>query len=704
MAMGIIDNILNKVGYVREKKMAGFMTGEIESSPGKALEAGKNLEYKNFIDAFNRLPWLFAGSIALARAAIKPKLRLYKGKGKKREEIENDNLLLLLEKPNKFLSYVELIQTSVINLLLTGQQYWNLVGTQENNIISSANLPVEIWWVKPEQIEPISHPTEFISRYDFITTTGKRIPLDPTEVIHFKQPNPDSYFRGTGAFPAGENAAILEFYSVAYNKSFLENDGAMSGNYHFPSKPEKKALREFKRWQENRHRGPGKAGKFGITYGDIEYKEIGKTPKDLQYAEMRKMNREEILATLGVPPSIVGLLEYANYSNMEVQQKKFWMDTVIPMMMLIESKLTLQLAPLFNKEYYFQFDYSNIEALQKDQKELADTAEKLIRNGVMSPDQAGERFFGIEPIGGDAALRYLPINLVPIIGDGQKKSDDNGNGKSKSLSIYKEKEESFWMEKTRKKVLWDNFVKRVKAREKPFIPIAEDYQLRQGKDIVKAIKKYDDIKKIDANALMDAEKEIKEYKKAFNAWYYETLRQAGKSGKLNSKGMLYDMKMENIFKEGEDFEITPEMEERLQRMIFYSGTEVNQTTIAQIDRTLRRALAEAWTVEQFTQAIDAQIENFSVWKARLWARTESAKIGNWGRIEGYKQSEFVDKKIWLSAFTPDSRDTHMAADGQERLLNEPFDIGGELIQHPGDGSPENACNCLCTTAPKVMEI
>ena len=98
------------------------------------------------------------------------------------------------------------------------------------------------------------------------------------------------------------------------------------------------------------------------------------------------------------------------------------------------------------------------------------------------------------------------------------------------------------------------------------------------------------------------------------------------------------------------------------------------------------------------------------WRSRLWSRTEGVKTENWGQLEGYKRAEFVEKKGWLSAFAPDTRETHMAADAQYSKnpipLEEAFIIGGESLQYPGDpaGSAENVCNCLCSTYPEVMEL
>jgi uncharacterized protein with gpF-like domain len=63
----------------------------------------------------------------------------------------------------------------------------------------------------------------------------------------------------------------------------------------------------------------------------------------------------------------------------------------------------------------------------------------------------------------------------------------------------------------------------------------------------------------------------------------------------------------------------------------------------------------------------------------------------------------VLRKRWLSARDrrtrrnpPDDYD-HVEADGQERALDEPFLVSGELLDHPGDpsGSAGNVINCRC---------
>jgi HK97 family phage portal protein len=706
--MGLLDKLLEnklaKMGYGKPvKKMAGFMATEIENDPSDYPESGKPSDYKDFIDCFNALPWLYAGAMALAIAAPKPKLKIYQRVGEEQREILGKDINNLLRRPNPFLSYRELLQITVINMSIAGNHFLNLVGTQEKEPISESNKPVEIWWIKPEQIQIKDHPQKFIEKYVFTSSqTNKPIDLDPSEVIHLKLPNPDSYFRGTGAVQAAKNTAILELNATAYNKKFFENDAVPPFIFKFPEQMTEPQLNNFKQQWKELYQGPKNAGKLGYIFGDSDIKEIGKTPKDASYIEMRKMNREEVLACLpgSVPPSIVGLLEYANYSNMEVQSKKFWEDCVMPILDLIADKLTLNLAPHFDESYSLEFDYSNIKVLQEDEERRSKVAQTLVENAIKTPNQIRRDFYNAEPYeGGDQY--FMKMSLIPVGVDSQR-------GKTaKALPEHKAKGASFWTEKTRKKALWENFVKRVEAKEKSYIPIAAKYIKRQARLIGERLKDVDDLASVAPTKLIEVGEETEKYIKDFTSWYKEMFTTAGEAGRVTSRGFLYDLETKGVFKD-DGFLLTPELEEMLQRMIYNSGTVVNETLIDIIYRTLQRAQKEGWTVEEFRKLITHQVDEFSTWRSRLWARTETAKVENWGQLEGYKQSEFVEKKGWLCMNLPESRDSHIEADAQYSddpiFLDELFIVGGEQLMYPGDGSAANACNCLCTTFPAVNPI
>lgn len=93
-------------------------------------------------------------------------------------------------------------------------------------------------------------------------------------------------------------------------------------------------------------------------------------------------------------------------------------------------------------------------------------------------------------------------------------------------------------------------------------------------------------------------------------------------------------------------------------------------------------------------------------RARRIARTEIISASNAGSLEGALSTGLEFKKQWLS--TPDdrTRDDHIEAGGQTVGKREPFRVGGEELDYPGDprGSAGNVINCRCTQIYLTEEI
>ncbi len=723
--MGIIDRYLERRGFIRNdspamlQKSAGFMELETAQYPDGRVEPDKNVGFRDFIDAYSRLPWMYAAATAVAIASMKATLKIKRETRKKDGEVEKTEILgeginALLQRPNQFLSYLELLWTTVINMIVTGNQPWNLVGTKEKEPISPTNPPVEIWWIKPEAIVPKAGPHGELVKYVFTGPTGKDFDLDPSEIIHFRIPNPDSYFLGLGMVAPAKIAATLEFNAQAYNRAFLENDGKPPLYFEHPGEPDENWRKRFWAAWDMRHKGPKKAGRAGMVWGGIKVHELGTSPKDAQYIEMRKMNREEILACMGVPPSIVGLLEYANYSNMEIQQRKFWEDTVIPILTLIADKLTLNLGPHFGEGIVFEFDYSGVKALQENEEGKARTASILIANGLKTPNQLiRELYNGEGYVGGDQY--YMSMSLIPV-GSGVPKrarkrlAEAIVQSEVAKMALSEpppEAKTSFWRaNEARAKAYWESFEKRVSAKERAMAPEVEKFLRRQADKVKEKASHYHYLADMKIGRLFDVEEEVKSYAKKFEGRYREAFKHAAAAGLHATKGELYDLSDARMVKTGDDYQVSPEQLEELKRQIERAAKYFNETTWNVIKDDLLKAEAESWPAEELTQRLWEHLQELAPAEARRIARTEMGRTENWGQTEGYKENEYVNYKGWMCSFVPESRDAHKQADGQEVPLDEEFIVDGERLDYPNDsdGSAENVINCLCTTYPVVKEI
>ena len=86
------------------------------------------------------------------------------------------------------------------------------------------------------------------------------------------------------------------------------------------------------------------------------------------------------------------------------------------------------------------------------------------------------------------------------------------------------------------------------------------------------------------------------------------------------------------------------------------------------------------------------------------ARTETISASNKGALVSY-QAGGAEGKQWITAGDEAVRESHAAANGQIRGLQQKFQIGFSELDHPGDpdGPAGEIINCRCTTIPIVRQ-
>lgn len=120
--------------------------------------------------------------------------------------------------------------------------------------------------------------------------------------------------------------------------------------------------------------------------------------------------------------------------------------------------------------------------------------------------------------------------------------------------------------------------------------------------------------------------------------------------------------------------------------------EIWQTIQQQISEGLDKGEPIRDIAKRITRAFDAIDEG----RASVIATTETHAAYGFSRNEAMKTAGVKFKK-WIISGLPNVRHAHQIADGQIVPINQPFLVGGENLQYPGDpaGSPENTINCRC---------
>ena len=81
------------------------------------------------------------------------------------------------------------------------------------------------------------------------------------------------------------------------------------------------------------------------------------------------------------------------------------------------------------------------------------------------------------------------------------------------------------------------------------------------------------------------------------------------------------------------------------------------------------------------------------------ARTEGHRVQEEAGLDAMRAAKEAGADVvkqWSATLDERTRPEHQEADGQIREIDEPFDVGGEELMMPGDGSAFNCINCRCT--------
>lgn len=631
-------------------------------------------------------------------------------------------ILKLLGRPNDAEGRRAFIFRSFASLLISGNRYIlaGRIGQQP---------PLALWCPRPDlmTIVPGGSRGQIIDHYEY----GKMPDpprIDPSLILHSKLFHPTENFYGLSPLSVASHAVDISNMANEWNMRLLQNDMRPPGALSTDGALTDPQYERLKTMMKTEWQGYENAGQPMLLEGGLKWVNFMLTAKEMDWLNTTKVTKRDICTVYNLDPCLVGDSEYATYSNKVEARKGAYEDVIIPFMDEFCDDLNAWLSPMFGQGVVLAINKDKIPALQESREKQYTY---LQGTWWLRVDEL-RKLTGQDPVGGkEGETIFVPLGKIPLEDalagsepapdvedepedpDDQDDPDDDqdvdgaGEAKPKALPLAK----SFWTAPERKERLWKSFEGRVKTREKSFEQIAKAYIKAQAEAVSQRAGRLGSLAGLYGTDIFSVKDEAKRYSKAFLAWYVDHFIRAGNAGMRASKGELFDDAEFKGLAWKDDpkkptswvFTMTEELEAELKDMIFNSGTKVGETTLEVINTMIRTANVENWSVGKFAQEIGDKVADFGPWRARLWARTESAKVDNFGQNEGYKETEFVEKKGWMCSFVPDSRETHKAADGQEVALDDDFIVGGEALAYPGDpkGSPENVCNELCSTYPVV---
>ena len=393
MPIPLIGKLFSRNKQPRFNYNYGFNAGGI-IPPDRTTEG--------FLRSYGEIGWLYAVVFRIALGCGEVKWRLYNGSERsERTQISKNPILTLLDHINPFQTSNEFIELHTIYQDLVGECFWILN-------YNALGEPAEIWIPYPTKMSVVPDKQKFIKGY--IYDIGENaIPFEPNEVIHFKYPNPLNQYRGLGPAQSIGIDLDAEIYSGKWNRNFFYNSARPDGVIEFDYNLSDEQFAKLKEQWSEKYKGVSKAHQVGLLEGGGKYKQIQNTIKDMDFSQLKRLNRDVILGVYGMPLSVMGISENVNKANAEAGDYTFARWIVKPRLDRIKHKLQEQLIPKFRKSDNLEIDYDEVVPETIDQKK--ELAESGMRAGYLTINEA-RKLRGLAPLpNGDVLL--VPLNLIP---------------------------------------------------------------------------------------------------------------------------------------------------------------------------------------------------------------------------------------------------------------------------------------------------
>lgn len=221
------------------------------------------------------------------------------------------------------------------------------------------------------------------------------------EVLHFKT---STTFDGvTGAsvreiLRSSINGAIAaqNFKNNLYEGG-LTARAALQYTGDLDRKREKELVKRFEEYST----GANNAGKFIPVPIGMRIEPLSISLTDSQYYELAKYSALQIAGAFGIKPNQINDYEKSSYSNSEMQQLSFYVDTELYILKQYEEEINYKLLDPSEMEQGLYFKFNENVILRTDTKSQADILSKYVQNGIRTPNEARALLDAPDKEGGD---------------------------------------------------------------------------------------------------------------------------------------------------------------------------------------------------------------------------------------------------------------------------------------------------------------
>jgi len=291
-------------------------------------------------------------------------------------ELETHPLLKMINAPNPMQTRTMLIEGLMVHILLSGNGYVEVLMSPDHEV-------AELHLLRPDRVHIVGGKGGIPQAYEYrVNGKTRLIPVDEatgrSRLLHLKLFHPSNDWYGLSPLESAAFAIHQHNGVGLHNLSLLQNGGRPSGalvikpmenSYETLTQEQRDHLRES---LTSAYEGSQNAGRVMILEGDMDWREMGLNPKDMDFVAGKNLSAREIAQAYGVPPMLVGVPGDATFANYQEARLHLWEDTILPLVDMVMGEFNRWLCPLYTEEVHFTYDMDAIPALARRREYIWD--------------------------------------------------------------------------------------------------------------------------------------------------------------------------------------------------------------------------------------------------------------------------------------------------------------------------------------------
>lgn len=278
------------------------------------------------------------------------------------ERLAPQDLVELLERPNPWQTWDDLIEELVIDYILTGDFFIYKFGVEDEAGMVPGERPIALYRLAPDRVtvltgEEVRRPNDLIGGYRYEVPGSESEPAIyfSEEVIQLRRPNVHSPYRGAGIV---SGSPILFDLELALNKSkeaYFRNGARLGGVLESDRSVPDNLISKLKREFNGLFAGAESAGMTAVLSAGVKYRTIQSNAQESELTAITEQTAKRIIAMFRVPRAKLGMEAGSEPAE---ERREFANGMMRPLLNRIETILTHRLTdPGWGVKFCIEYEY-----------------------------------------------------------------------------------------------------------------------------------------------------------------------------------------------------------------------------------------------------------------------------------------------------------------------------------------------------------